>query len=1588
MSMVLTVFCFFSHLQVLIQSEDKQEVGGWPLCHKGHLIVHLGEGESRTILRPGDVYLYVSNSNPTCVELKVKYRTHEAHLCEEVVEESQYLNVFSMDWPNSLPSSPEDFIAELDTLITAVENSIDRRTWHSVLSPTISCANELCATSEHQEASDKENCHKDCENSDLKSNDLCQSTCDKQSPQSHPGLQSTSEDDDGYHDESEINDQIYLAQLECRILHDETLILPGCVDVDGRAVSILNLKSSNDFSCTFANELSKCITYFLSTFNKETISKGLVLIIHCHNIDDFKSEFIVNLLNTLDAMVTSLHSLIFSVTAEVKQMLENVSLSQYSRFQVHVAVDLDELAAWIPVDQIPKFIGGEYVYDHRAWIQFKAKQEELINNGNKLFHELVNLVKQIKGRYNPSSPAFTNQVIDEHRKLVTEVLQNGPEMIKYKSKGKQLKKDLESIFEKYPSNRDFGCGVKICANLHANVEKGIRKVNKIAHKHFKKIDDCLQLKALEEELSQRNVRKANFDKSKNDFVNDQIKQTGMPILDFGKKDKMPGRASYSANNSGYKGSILLYLSKILSFLKKVLSWFHNDSEEELKAFYELEDDVKDIMKQRSEFEKFDFIAMVSMLYAFNYLFSYHGVFEREGVRNIEKARDLIKETEMFRQSSPENNAVYGLAKSVQEFLPSFNDRLEDRREVLEKTSKCYQCLHDSYGWSLNVIKLLSLWKVERARSLDILDKYQEELQSFLDDNPPLTPERFDEMSDIAFRFNNEKLKVKIQTARDQWNKTLTIINDYKDKLNIVRFQIESSAYSQCSDTLSSSSTKSFGSMGSPVPQLPHPCRTSTPCNRSERRCSAPAVSSHTSGPYCTLGSLSHALNRRVSEYEDSVLGDKLITEDLTEQGPVTTISKTLLETRSKENRTNDIDDCENESKLLILERKLSGGLIVKPHRKLFKRSNTWQDESHFYVNNVSPERRQSVESVASSLHSEDSTGIADISESKSIIQDQHLLNKSSPISNNVSQSNIDSSSHESLEKSKRFVFMLILENENVRVITSDNDPLVQGRKADRMQLAPVRIYPYGKDLDLISSRLKRQAGPEMVSLSGGYCISLYHRTINLIMKEMIQTERDYVSSLEYIIESYIPELLREDIPQALRGQRNVIFGNIEKIYEFHSRYFLQELEQCEPAPFLAGLCFLRYEPQFYYYALYNKNKPKCDNLMTEYGNQFFKKMQLELGDKMDLASYLLKPVQRMGKYALLLKQLLKECPESETEFQDLRAAEEMVRFQLRHGNDLLAMDALRECDVNVKEQGRLLRQDEFVVSQGKMKKSFRRVFLFEDLILFSKPRRDQENKGHEVYMYKNSMKMTDIGLTEQFDDSLVKFEIWFRKRKQHDIYLLQSQSPEVRQAWVQEISKELWKQALRNREMRLVEMSSMGIGSKPCLDIKPGEDQINDRYINMNFTKGSWLRRTTPNSAFDGFHGKRPHSIISISSSSSSGSSQSSQYGALNLGFENHDNSRSLYRSVTQHSQCSNESGICPDISISSLDNISSKNRKKAERSDSMMSTDSMMTHASGISQSGSINSNKLHELDEIVPEVSRRIYDARNQEWIFVTDL
>ena len=57
---------------------------------------------------------------------------------------------------------------------------------------------------------------------------------------------------------------------------------------------------------------------------------------------------------------------------------------------------------------------------------------------------------------------------------------------------------------------------------------------------------------------------------------------------------------------------------------------------------------------------------------------------------------------------------------------------------------------------------------------------------------------------------------------------------------------------------------------------------------------------------------------------------------------------------------------------------------------------------------------------------------------------------------------------------------------------------------------------------------------------------------------------------------------------------------------------------------------------------------------------------MELADQLDLSSYLLKPVQRMTKYALLLQQMLKECRHTDPEYADLS-----VRYLIQTQNSKL-----------------------------------------------------------------------------------------------------------------------------------------------------------------------------------------------------------------------------------------------------------------------------------------------------------------------------
>ncbi|KAF6350790.1 Rho guanine nucleotide exchange factor 40 [Rhinolophus ferrumequinum] len=312
-----------------------------------------------------------------------------------------------------------------------------------------------------------------------------------------------------------------------------------------------------------------------------------------------------------------------------------------------------------------------------------------------------------------------------------------------------------------------------------------------------------------------------------------------------------------------------------------------------------------------------------------------------------------------------------------------------------------------------------------------------------------------------------------------------------------------------------------------------------------------------------------------------------------------------------------------------------------------------------------------------------------------------------------------------------------------------------------------------------------------------------------LVSELIACEQEYVATLSEPVPPPGSELTPE-----LRGTWATALSVRERLRSFHRTHFLRELQGCTTHPLRIGACFLRHGDQFSLYAQYVKHRHKLENGLAALGP--LTKGSAESGPHLPRA--LQQPLEQLARYGRLLEELLREAgPELSSERQALGAAVQLLREQETRGRDLLAVEAVRGCETDLKEQGQLLHRDPFTVICGR-KKCLRHVFLFEHLLLFSKLKGSEG--GSETFVYKQAFKTADMGLTENIGDSGLCFELWFRRRRAREAYTLQAASPEIKLKWTSSIAQLLWTQAAHNKELRVQQMVSMGIGNKPFLDIK------------------------------------------------------------------------------------------------------------------------------------------------------------------------
>ncbi|MBN3315146.1 MCF2L factor, partial [Atractosteus spatula] len=354
-------------------------------------------------------------------------------------------------------------------------------------------------------------------------------------------------------------------------------------------------------------------------------------------------------------------------------------------------------------------------------------------------------------------------------------------------------------------------------------------------------------------------------------------------------------------------------------------------------------------------------------------------------------------------------------------------------------------------------------------------------------------------------------------------------------------------------------------------------------------------------------------------------------------------------------------------------------------------------------------------------------------------------------------------------------------------------------------------------------RLNSRTGSSQIN-SGGRHDSLSEEEENLavlrrhVMNELLETERAYVEELLCVLEGYAAEmdnpLMMHLMPAALLNKKDVLFGNMTEIYEFHKRIFLRELENYTDYPELVGRCFIKRMKDLQIYEKYCQNKPRSESLWRQCSDcAFFQECQKKLEHKLGLDSYLLKPVQRITKYQLLLKELLKYSKNCEGA-EDLQDALAAILGILKAVNDSMHLIAITGYEGNLGELGKLLMQGSFnvwtehkkghskVKDLARFKPMQRHLFLHEKALLFCK-KREENGEGYEKapsYSFKHSLNMSAVGITENAKGDNKKFEIWCNARE--EVYIVQAPTPEIKTAWVNEIRKVLTGQLKAYREAR------------------------------------------------------------------------------------------------------------------------------------------------------------------------------------------
>ncbi|XP_061725064.1 uncharacterized protein LOC133531004 isoform X2 [Cydia pomonella] len=285
-----------------------------------------------------------------------------------------------------------------------------------------------------------------------------------------------------------------------------------------------------------------------------------------------------------------------------------------------------------------------------------------------------------------------------------------------------------------------------------------------------------------------------------------------------------------------------------------------------------------------------------------------------------------------------------------------------------------------------------------------------------------------------------------------------------------------------------------------------------------------------------------------------------------------------------------------------------------------------------------------------------------------------------------------------------------------------------------------------------------------------------------VCAEIVQTENVYVEDLRQVVEGYLHEWRR--FTTFSEDELTELFNNIEDIYNFN-RSLCEELNTCRLDATCIARCFVNNTSGFSVYTSYCTGYPRTmARLAALAGGSLsareFRERQLALGHPLPLASYLLKPVQRILKYHLLLQNVVKQCATRETEFalmQMTGIAQHIDDMKRRHEHAVRVQEIQSLLygwtGPDLTTYGELCAEGTFRVFGAK---AMRHAFLFDKMLLVTKNREDG------ILAYKSHIMCNNMMLVESIAGAPLSFHVipWDAPRAQ---LTLQARSPRHKREW-------------------------------------------------------------------------------------------------------------------------------------------------------------------------------------------------------------